>query len=87
MVGASVTSTLCSTCPSFPTAVETHISSGMMDDLDLVDSVFLVTVLSRAGFGSQDSKWRGAAASERGHAGAGISRGGGGLHAPERHVP
>ena len=37
-----------------------------MDDLDLVDRAFVVTVLSRARFSSQDSKWLGAAASERG---------------------
>ena len=35
------------TCPSFPTAAETHIPSGTMDDLDLVDSAFVVTALSR----------------------------------------
>jgi hypothetical protein len=39
-------STLRATCPSFPTAAETPISSGMMDDLDLVDRAFVVTVLS-----------------------------------------
>jgi hypothetical protein len=40
-------STLRATCPSFPTAAETHILSGTMDDLDLVDSALVVTVLSR----------------------------------------
>ena len=34
-------------CPIRPTAVDTHIPSGIMDDLDLVDAAFVVTVLSR----------------------------------------
>ena len=42
-------STLRAACPSFPTAAETHIRSGTMDDLDLADSPFVVTVLSRKG--------------------------------------
>ena len=43
-------STLRATCPSFPAAPETPIPSGTMDDLDLVDVAFVVTVLSRARF-------------------------------------
>ena len=33
-------------CPSFPTAASLRIPSGMMDDLDLVVSAIVVTVLS-----------------------------------------
>jgi hypothetical protein len=42
-------STLRPHCPSVPTAAETHIRSGTMDDLDLVDRVFVVTALSPDG--------------------------------------
>jgi hypothetical protein len=40
-------STLRARCPFFPTAAETAISSVTMDDLNLLDSAFVVTVLSR----------------------------------------
>ena len=40
-------STLRADCSSLPIAAETPIPSGTMDDLDLVDSAFVVTVLSR----------------------------------------
>ena len=41
-------STLRAGCPSFPIATETSLPSRTMDDLDLADSAFVVTLLSRA---------------------------------------
>jgi hypothetical protein len=38
---------LCFACPSFPTAAETPIPSVTVDDLDVVDSAFVVTALSQ----------------------------------------
>ena len=41
-------STLRATCASFPVAIETPTTSGIVDDLDLVDSAFVVVMVSRA---------------------------------------